>query len=55
MLINKKSYILMVLRSVSHQQYAYEGEFTNLSNRRALQEQWASFVAVEKRTKNNFY
>ena len=49
MLINERLYILIVLRSVSHhQQYAYEDELTNLLNRRALQEQWASFVEIEK-------
>lgn len=52
MLINEQSYILIVLRSVNHQyQYAYEDELTNLLNRRALQEQWASFVEPEKTSK----
>ena len=47
--INEQSYILIVLRSVDHQQqYAYEDELTNLLNCRALQEQWSSFVDVEK-------
>lgn len=49
MLIDEQLYILIVLRTASkHQQYPYEDELTNLLNRRALQEQWVSFVEVEK-------
>ena len=52
MSINDQSYIVMVLRAATHyDQYVYEDELTSLFNRRALQDQWASFVEVEK-TKN---
>ena len=49
MLIDEQSYIVIVLRAASNNnQYSYENELTNLLNRRALQEQWVSFVEVEK-------